>query len=267
MTLAPRPVIALLTDFGLRDHYVAAMKGVMLGICPDATFLDVTHEITPQDVLEGALELEAVARYLPPGTVVVGVVDPGVGSLRRGIAIEAGGLRFVGPDNGLFSLAVGPRTPDLAVEITNGAFMRDSISRTFEGRDRFAPVAAWLARGAHVSECGPVASDLVALTVPRAVVTPERIDGVVLREDRFGNLMTNIRRDDLSVVGLQASVRVADTTITALSATYADVAHGALCALVGSTDRLEIATNGGSATAILGVARGAAVHVLRRSGA
>ena len=243
------------------------MKGVMLGICPDATFLDITHEIAPQDVLEGALELEAVAGYLPPGTVVVGVVDPGVGSLRRGIAIEAGGLRFVGPDNGLFSLAVGPRAPDIAVEIANGAFTRDSISRTFEGRDRFAPVAAWLARGTNIVECGPIASDLVALTMTWAVVTPDRIDGVVLRADRFGNLITNIRRDELSVVGLPVSVRVAEIIIDALSAAYADVPRGALCALVGSTDRLEIAFNGGSAAAILGVARGAAVQVLRRSGA
>lgn len=263
----PRPVIALLTDFGLRDHYVAAMKGVMLGICPEATFLDITHEIAPQDVLEGALELEAVARYLPRGTVVVGVVDPGVGSLRRGIAIEAGGLRFVGPDNGLFSLAVGPHRPEIAVEITNRAFTLDVISRTFEGRDRFAPVAARLAGGANIRDCGPFAADLVALTMPRAVVTPERIDGVVLREDRFGNLITNIQREDLSAVGLQASVKVADTTIDALSATYADVPRGTLCALVGSTDRLEIAINGGSVAAIHGVARGAAVHVLRRSGA
>ena len=262
-----RPVIALLTDFGLRDHYVAAMKGVMLGICPDATLLDITHEIAPQDVLEGALELEAVARYLPPGTVVLGVVDPGVGSLRRGIAIEAGALRFVGPDNGLFSLAVGPRTPEIAVEITNSAFTRGAISRTFEGRDRFAPAAARLARGADISECGPVAADLVALTVPEPGVTPEQIDGVVLREDRFGNLITNIRRHDLSVVGPRPSVRVADTTIAALSATYADVPRGALCALVGSTDRLEIAKSGGSAAASLGVARGVAVQVLRRSGA
>ena len=243
------------------------MKGVMLGICPDATLLDITHEIAPQDVLEGALELEAVARYLPPGTVVVGVVDPGVGSLRRGIAIEAGGLRFVGPDNGLFSLAIGPRGPESSVEITNRAFTRDAISRTFEARDRFAPVAARLALGATIGECGPVVADLVTLTMPRAVVTPERIDGVVLRADRFGNLMTNIRRADLSVVGLPASVRVADTTIAALSATYADVPRGALCAIVGSTDRLEIAINGGSAAASHGLARGAAVQVLRRSDA
>ncbi|MEQ1909535.1 MAG: SAM-dependent chlorinase/fluorinase [Vicinamibacterales bacterium] len=263
----PRPVIALLTDFGLRDHYVAAMKGVMLGICPDATFLDITHEIAPQDVLEGALELEAVAPYLPPETVVVGVVDPGVGSRRRGVAIEARGLRFVGPDNGLFTLAVGPQTPQIAVEITNGAFTLDSISRTFEGRDRFAPAAARLARGANIGECGPVAPDLVQLTMPRAVVTPERLDGVVLRQDRFGNLITNIRRDDLSVVGLSVTVRVAGTTIASLSATYADVPQGALCALIGSTDRLEIAVNGGSAALSHGVARGAAVQVLRRSGA
>ena len=263
----PRPVIALLTDFGLRDHYVAAMKGVMLGICPEATFLDITHEIAPQDVLEGALELEAVVRYLPPGTVVVGVVDPGVGSVRRGIAIEDGALRFVGPDNGLFSLAVGPRTPAIAVEITNGAFTRDSISRTFEGRDRFAPVAAWLARGANIGECGPLAADLVALTMPKPIVTSEQIDGVVLRQDRFGNLITNIRRDDLAVVGPLASVRLAGATVDVLSATYADVPHGTLCALVGSTDRLEIAVNGGSAAASQGVARGAAVRVLRRSDA
>ena len=262
----PRPVIALLTDFGLRDHYVAAMKGVMLGICPEATFLDITHEIAPQDVLGGALELEAVVPYLPPGTVVVGVVDPGVGSSRRGIALEAGALRFVGPDNGLFSLAVA-RTPARAVEITNHAFMRDLVSRTFEGRDRFAPAAARLAGGAQVRECGPAASDLVVLTMPTPVVTAEGIDGVVLRADRFGNLITNIRRDDLSVVGLGASVTVADATIDALSVTYADAPHGALCALVGSTERLEIAVNGGSAAVSLGVSRGAAVQVRRRSDA
>lgn len=274
-----RPVIALLTDFGLRDHYVSAMKGVILGICPEATLLDITHDIAPQDVLEGALELEAVATYLPQGTVVVGVVDPGVGSSRRGIAIDTGGLRFVGPDNGLFSLALQKHTSAVAVETTNRAFTRDSISSTFEGRDRFAPVAAHLARGAAVAECGPIVSDLITLSVPAAVVRPERIDGVVLRADRFGNLITNIRRDelrDVSAAGSQSNasdnrsagvgVRVAGTTVV-LSATYSDVATGALCALFGSSDRLEIAVNGGSAAASLGLSRGAAVQVLYRSGA
>src|SRR3954471_5976858 len=113
-----RPVIALLTDFGLCDHYVAAMKGVVLGLCPEATFVDISHDIAPQDILGGALELEAVAPYLPRDTVVVGVVDPGVGSARRGVAIQTDGLRFVGPDNGLFSLALNGRATE-AVELTN----------------------------------------------------------------------------------------------------------------------------------------------------
>ena len=267
MTATARPAIALLTDFGLRDHYVAAMKGVMLGICPEATFLDISHEIPPQDVLGGALELEAVTPYLPRGTVVLGVVDPGVGSSRRGLAIQARGLRFVGPDNGLFSLALGQPSPEVAVEITNRAFTRASISRTFEGRDRFAPAAAWLARGSQVADLGETATDLVAVAVPQARATSEGIDGVVLRADGFGNLVTNIWRNELSALGQQVTVTVADAIIASLSATYADVAVGALCALVGSTDRLEVSINGGNAAASLGVTRGAAVRVLRCSGA
>ncbi|MFN7981048.1 MAG: SAM-dependent chlorinase/fluorinase [Vicinamibacterales bacterium] len=155
-----RPVIALLTDFGLSDHYVAAMKGGMLGICPDATLLDITHDIPPQDILSGALELESVGPYLPPSTIVVGVVDPGVGSLRRAVAFDTrDGLRCVGPDNGLFSLLAEVSGVGTAVEITNPAYMRVPLSKTFEGRDRFAPAAAWLARGVELLALGPMATD------------------------------------------------------------------------------------------------------------
>src|SRR5262249_55098128 len=142
-----RPILALLTDFGLRDHYVGAMKAVILGICPEASIVDITHEIPPQDILSGALELEAVVPYLPVGTVVVAVVAPGVGSARRAVAMESSGLRLVGPDNGLIELAIRGRSGVSVVEIANRAYMRHPVSRTFEGRDRFAPAAAWLASG------------------------------------------------------------------------------------------------------------------------
>jgi S-adenosylmethionine hydrolase len=264
-----RPIIALITDFGLCDHYVGALKSVMLGICRDATFIDISHEIAPQDILAGALQLEAVSRFLPANTVVIGVVDPGVGSSRRGVAIEASGVRFVGPDNGLFSLAWGAPPPDRAFEITNPDYMLRSISRTFEGRDRFAPAAAWLARGdVDLSQLGPAVDGLTVLDVPRPILVDDGLDGVVLRVDRFGNAITNIRQHDLEELQHEAVVVAAGgATIDGVSRSYADVPSGALCALVGSTGRLEISVNGGSARDTLGVSTGAAVRVRRRSGA
>jgi S-adenosylmethionine hydrolase len=253
-----RPVIALLTDFGLADHYVAAMKGVMLGICPDATFIDITHDIPPQDILAGALELEAVTPFLPPATVVVAVVDPGVGSERRGIALESRGLRFVGPDNGLFAL-VGPYTR--VVELREPGYARPTMSRTFEGRDRFAPAAAWLAAGVGLSQLGPVVDRPVELDVPQPTVGRAVVAGTVLRVDRFGNLVTNIGRHALSDLCAPVTIAVEGATIDRLSSTYADVPFGALCALIGSTDRLEIAVNGGSAAAALAASRGSRIEV------
>ncbi len=253
-----RPIIALLTDFGSSDHYVAAMKGVMLGICPDATFVDITHDVPPQDILAGALEIEAVAPYLPPGTVVLGVVDPGVGSARRGIALETRALRFVGPDNGLFSLA-GPS--ERVVELREPTFARQTVSATFEGRDRFAPAAAWIASGADLSQLGPIVRDPVELKVARPIVCEGRVDGVVLRVDRFGNLVTNIGREAVGTLAPPLTIVLDGVTIERLSSTYAETPFGALCALVGSTDRLEIAVNGGSAAAALGMSRGARVQV------
>jgi S-adenosyl-L-methionine hydrolase (adenosine-forming) len=265
--LGRRPVIGLLTDFGLRDHYVAAMKGVMLGICPDASLVDISHEIPPQDILTGALELEAVVPYFPSGSVIVAVVDPGVGSARRGVAIEVGSLRLVGPDNGIFSMALRGLPEPTAVELTNRAYTLASISRTFEGRDRFAPAAAWLARGLALDEFGPTIGHLAGLDVPGPVVSVDGVDGVVLRVDRFGNLVTNIHASDLPVAQGALTVRISGATIDGVSATYADVARATLCALVGSTDRLEVAVSGGSAAAVLGAGRGTVVQVRARSGA
>jgi S-adenosyl-L-methionine hydrolase (adenosine-forming) len=149
-----RPIIALLSDFGVRDHYVAAMKGTILGICPDACLVDITHDIPPQEVGAAALELAACYRAFPPGTIFLAVVDPGVGSTRRAMAASAGGYLFVAPDNGLLSPVLQQDPSASAVELTSSRYAAASISRTFEGRDRFAPAAAWLAAGVALDALG-----------------------------------------------------------------------------------------------------------------
>jgi S-adenosylmethionine hydrolase len=234
---------------------------VILGICPDATLVDISHAIPPQDVLAGALELEAVVPYLPPHTIVVGVVDPGVGSARRAVAIEAGALHLVGPDNGLFTLASRRLGPARAVELTNRRYMREAISHTFEGRDRFAPAAAWLATGVALDEFGPAVDDLVALDLPLPTRTPAGIEGIVVRIDRFGNLITNIDAISLARLADPLCVDIGGTRIHTVSRTYADAAANTLCALVGSSERLEVAVNGGSAFGVLRVGRGTPVRV------
>src|SRR3989475_1268231 len=140
-----RPVLALLTDFGNRDHYAGTMKGVALGICPEATLVDVTHEVPPHDVAAGALELAACYRYFPAGTIFLVVVDPGVGSARRGIAADLGDFKFIAPDNGVLTVVLNEHAPKRVVELSERRYARPTVSRTFEGRDRFAPAAAWLA--------------------------------------------------------------------------------------------------------------------------
>jgi S-adenosylmethionine hydrolase len=257
-----RPLIALVTDFGLRDHYVGAMKGVILGICPEATLVDISHEIDPQDVLNGALELAASYRYFPPSTIFLVVVDPGVGSARRAIAVASGGYSFVGPDNGVFSLVVDPATPG-AVELTDPQYARPTVSRTFEGRDRFAPAAAWLAKGIALTALGPPAASLVRLDLPLPRADADGIDGEVLRIDRFGNLTTNIDGVLLAKIAGPATVSIGRELIPRIVSTYADVKPGELCALMGSSDRLEIAVSGGSAARTLGLGRGAVVQLRR----
>jgi S-adenosylmethionine hydrolase len=144
------------------------MKGVALDICPDITFVDITHDIAPYDTVGGAIELAASYKYFPPGTVFVVVVDPGVGSDRRAIAAEAGSYRFVGPDNGVLTLALNETPPARVVELTNARYARPMVSRTFEGRDRFAPAAAWLARGADLAELGDPLAEWTQLVIPKS---------------------------------------------------------------------------------------------------
>jgi S-adenosylmethionine hydrolase len=260
-----RPLIALLSDFGSRDHYAGTMKGVMIGICPDVTLVDITHEITPHDVLEGGLRLAAACRYFPAGTIFLAVVDPGVGSSRRGIAAEAGDYRFVAPDNGLLTAVLREMPPRKVVELTDRRYARPTVSRTFEGRDRFAPAAAWLAKGVQLTALGRTVLDYQQIDIPQPVVAGERLEGQVLLVDRFGNLVTNIDRRTFDAFARSDAVTL---TVGALQAarvvdTYADIRPGEVCALFGSTDHLEFAANGGSAEARLGVARGAAVVITR----
>jgi S-adenosyl-L-methionine hydrolase (adenosine-forming) len=262
-----RPVIALLTDFGIRDHYVGTMKGVMLGICGEATLVDITHDVPPHDVLAGALELAAAFMYFPPGTIFLAVVDPGVGSSRPAVAVETAGFRFVAPDNGVLTAVLARHAPARAIELTESRYARPTISRTFEGRDRFAPAAAWLATGVDLAALGRPAGDLQRLDIPQPHADADDIRGQVLRVDRFGNLITNIDRATFDrVIGNgTADVRIGPHAVPAFVSTYAEAPSGGICALFGSSDHVEVAANGGSAAEALRVERGAPVHITRRA--
>jgi S-adenosyl-L-methionine hydrolase (adenosine-forming) len=260
-----RPIIALLTDFGGRDHYAGAMKGVALAINPDATLVDITHEIPPHDVLAGALELAASYKFFPAGTVFLAVVDPGVGSSRHGLAAEAGGYKFVAPDNGVLTLVFHDAAPKRVVELTERRYARPTVSRTFEGRDRFAPAAAWLTKGIELSALGRPLTSWQTLQVPEPTTSDSTVNGEVLRVDRFGNLVTNIDRRtfDRLAGGGGIEITAGREAVAKVVATYAEADPDSLCALFGSTERLEIAVNGGSAADRLQLARGARVTIAR----
>jgi S-adenosylmethionine hydrolase len=259
------PIVAMLTDFGIRDHYVGAMKGAVLSVCREATLVDISHDIPPQDILTGALELAAACRYFPAGTIFVVVVDPGVGSARRAIAVEAEGYRFVAPDNGVLTLALRDARPERLVELTNPGFAHPWVSRTFEGRDRFAPAAGWLARGTPLAELGRPLDDYQRLEVPVPRHDDDSLHGVVLRVDRFGNLTTNIDRRlaEQFAAGRPLSIAIAGHVVLGIVTTYADAEEGAVCALFGSSEQLEIAVRGGSAAERLQARRGASVLLVR----
>jgi S-adenosylmethionine hydrolase len=259
----PRPVIALLTDFGLHDHYVASMKGVILGIAPEVMLVDITHEIAAQDVLSAAIELHACWRDFPPGSIFVVVVDPGVGTPRRAIGAETANRFFVAPDNGVLTMVFDEQAPSDVVELTNAKYLRPAASRTFEGRDRFAPVAAWLSLGTEISALGAPVGDWVRLSVPTPRAGKHAVVGEILAVDRFGNLISNIGADLLEEFGRSRPplIRLADRETVPLVGTYAEVPAGSLCALVGSSGRQEVAANGASAARMLGIARGARLVV------
>jgi S-adenosyl-L-methionine hydrolase (adenosine-forming) len=265
-----RPVLALLSDFGLRDHYVGSMKAAALSVCPDLTLVDITHDIAPHDVLGGALQLSACFRYFPAGTVFVAVVDPGVGSSRRGIAAEAGEYRFVAPDNGLLTAVFRDTPPKRVVELTERRFFRPTVSRTFEGRDRFAPAGAWLLRGVELNALGRPVHDPVMLDLPRPDVRDDELHGRVIVEDHFGNLITNIDRRSFERFISRRTFSIAvlpssegEIVINRVVATYAEIGDGEVCGLFGSSDHLELAARSARASTQLGLGMGASVVVKR----
>jgi hypothetical protein len=250
------PIITLTTDFGLADSYVAAMKGVILGIAPQATVIDITHQIAPQNVREAAYALHTTLPYFPPGAVHVAVVDPGVGSARRPMAARVGDSILVGPDNGVFTFALlGAGQPAACVHLDKPAYWLPQVSRTFHGRDIFSPVAAHLANGLPLEALGSPIDDPVHFEVQRAQQEPDgRLRGQVIHVDRFGNLVSNIPGDWLA--GRLWNVRIAGQQIIGPSLTYAEVASGQLLTLVSSDATLEVALRDGSAAGRLGVAAG-----------
>ena len=259
---AARPVLALLTDFGTRDPYVGAMKGAALSVCADATIVDLTHEIAPHDVAEAARHLAAAAPYFPAGTAFVVVVDPGVGSARRALAARAGGCGFVGPDNGVLTPVL---SEDVAiVEIADPRYMRADVSRTFEGRDRFAPAAAWLLRGVPLDGLGPRVADPVHLPLPRPVVQGGVLRGVLVAADRFGNVATSIDRVAFEAFAAGSTVRLTlDGRTLRLVETYVEIGAGEVAALFGSAGLLEVAARSAPALGRPGVQPGAPIEVVR----
>jgi S-adenosylmethionine hydrolase len=259
-------IITLTTDFGLSDPFVGVMKGVILTIAPEATLVDLTHQIPPQDILAGALALESAVYYFPPGTIHLAVIDPGVGSDRRPIAIQTDSALFVGPDNGIFSLVLKERQIRRAVSLKNPRYRLPQVSATFHGRDIFAPAAAHLALGVDLSALGPPADSLVELEIQEPEATESELRGIVLAADHFGNLITSITESALRIWLASAEsvvVKVGNRSIGPIKQTYADSVPGETVAYLGSGKRLEIAINHGSAADVHDGPRGTPVTILR----
>ena len=257
-------IITLTTDFGGRDAYVGIMKGVVLGICPAARLVDLTHEVPPQAVRLGALLLRSAVEYFPAGTVHLAVVDPGVGGARQPVLVVTERALLVGPDNGLLAPAAEILGVRAVHRLEREAFFRQPISQTFHGRDIFAPVAAHLAGGTAPDAFGSELAGLQPLDLPAPVVEAGAVHGEVIHVDRFGNLITNIPAGALA--GFRArslSVRISAMTVTPFAPTYAAVPSGACVALIGSWGLLEVAVRDGNAAEQLRAGLATRVSVAR----
>jgi S-adenosyl-L-methionine hydrolase (adenosine-forming) len=237
------------------------MKGVILGIAPDAQLVDITHDIRSFDILEAAFIIDSTYRYFPDGTVHVIVVDPGVGSARRPMAAAFEGHIFVAPDNGVLSFVLRADSASLSpcvYWIRNQSLFLNSVSQTFHGRDIFAPVAAHLARGTTIESVGPRIIDFVKKALPKPRPQGDKIIGTVLHIDKFGNIVTNLRRHDL---GRRFAINVAGLSIIRLCSSFSEAEPGEFFALEGSTGYIELALNQGSAAERLKIGRGAEIEL------
>jgi S-adenosylmethionine hydrolase len=251
--MSARPIITLLTDFGLSDHYVGAMKGVILGICPGAQLVDLSHEVTPYAIAEAAYTISQYWNCFPETTVHLVVVDPGVGSERRPIAVEAAGHRFVAPDNGVLSMVYDDSANAPVWEINATQYYRQPVSRTFHGRDIFSPIAAQLARGVSAEEVGRRIDDYVRLPINRPEqIAPNQWRGTVLKVDRFGNVITNFASKDLPQLRTgQFRMAIGTASISDLSDHYSGFTDSSPFVIRGSSGRLEISVREKSASLLL----------------
>ncbi len=258
--------ISLLTDFGVRDGYVGVMKGVIYGIAPDVQIADITHTISPQNVMEGALALGRAAPFFPEGTVHVAVVDPGVGTTRHPIAARLGRYSYVGPDNGLFTVVL-QRAEKYGeavklVRLDRRSYWLPEVSNVFHGRDIFAPVGAHLANGVALEELGSPVDDIVRLEMPVVEITPNGLRGQVISVDNFGNLVTNIHRSDLPPAEFDhLVVSIAGAQIQGMVRTFGSRPTGELIALFGTANDLIVSVVNGSAAERLGASTGEPVEV------
>ena len=262
--MKPSGIITLTTDFGLSDPYVAMMKGVILSINPSARLVDVTHQIGTGSISQAALLIRETFSYFPGGTVHLAVVDPGVGSNRRLLALEAADHFFVGPDNGLFWPVFHDFEGAKAVQLTQSRYFLQSITPTFHGREIFAPVAAHLSLGLSLPSLGPAVRDLTKLTTPQPRIEAGVLCGEIIRTDHFGNLVTNISGKELTNFLQSASPRIeaGKLVIRKLNRIYADCEEGEPLALINSSGLLEIAVNLGRASEYIGLNNGEIVGAL-----
>jgi S-adenosylmethionine hydrolase len=253
----------LLTDFGLIDHYVAAMKGVILTICPQAELVDISHDVTPFSIPEAAYTLTQAWHCFPKGTTHMAVVDPGVGSDRRPIVAEVSGHRFVAPDNGLLTMILDPNPGAKVREIQASRYFRQPVSATFHGRDIFAPVAAHLAGGLAVSKLGKPVSDAVRSDFAKPTQSGRaRWTGTVLKIDRFGNIITNLDWATFHrIQDIPFQLKLGHRTVTRFSPTYAATPGGELFAIKGSSGYVEVSLNQSHAASIADVLPGSTIRL------
>jgi S-adenosylmethionine hydrolase len=265
--LAPRPIVTLTTDFGLNDHFVGTIKGVILGIVPEAEIVDICHSVQAFDVLDAALTIAQAYSYFPTGTVHLVVVDPGVGTARRPILVSSDRHHFVAPDNGVLSLIYSREERLHVRHVTSEHYFLQPVSNTFHGRDIFAPVAAWLAKRVESDKFGEEISDFVRFNAPKPkLVDGNILRGVVLKIDRFGNLVTNITPQDAPML-FEATpppfkILVGKREISEMKKFYAEGTPGEVFGILGSMGYLEIAANRASAAQTIGVGKGSDVDVV-----
>ena len=265
--MAHRPIVTLTTDFGLNDHFVGTMKGVIHKIAPTAEIVDICHAVQAFDILDGALALAQAYTYFPPRTVHLIVVDPGVGTARRPIIASSEEQNFVAPDNGVLSLVYAREERMSVRHVSSEHYFLQPVSNTFHGRDVFAPVAAYLAKGVVHEKFGEEITDYVRFNAPKPKAAgANTLRGVVLRVDRFGNMITNFTPEDAPALFQPQppafKIVVGKKEVAALKQNYAEGATGELFGILGSMGYLEIVANRGSAAQLVGSGKGTEVQLV-----